>query len=79
LPEEERALINELIAWWYPSEDFDRHTFFNYSTCAHQYGSKNDQIITDKYLSWFEKIEKGQLDHWKNDHYGRLAYIIIAD
>jgi len=27
----------------------------------------------------FEKLEKGDLENWRNDHSGRLAYIILAD
>jgi len=31
------------------------------------------------YLPLIEKAQAGELDEWKNDHYGRLALIIISD
>jgi len=40
---------------------------------------KNDKLITDKFLSQFERMEKGEIEHWRDFHYGRLAYILIAD
>jgi len=30
-------------------------------------------------MSWYDKLAKGQLEHWKNDHHGRLAIIIIGE
>lgn len=39
----------------------------------------NDQLIIDKYQPWLEKGEKGELEHWKKDHYGRLAFVLILD
>ena len=36
-------------------------------------------MIRDKYQSWLEKSEKGELENWKEDHFGRLALLIIND
>ena len=41
--------------------------------------SGNDQFIIDKWQSWHERLSRGELDHWKEDHYGRLAYCIMLD
>ena len=38
-----------------------------------------DQTIRDKFLNLYEQIVSGELDHWKQDHIGRLAQIIVLD
>jgi len=66
-------------SFWFPGEKNDRHRYAAKECFQLHFSNKSDKVITDKYLSWFEKLEKGELENWRNDHDGRLAYIIIAD
>jgi len=68
-----------LFDFWFPPAGADRHYSIPKELMSLHFSSKNDELIREKFLSLFEKIEKGELEHWRNDHNGRLAYIIIAD
>ena len=66
-------------SFWFPGEKNDRHRYAAKECFQLHFSNKSDKVITDKYLSWFEKLEGGLLENWRNDHDGRLAYCIICD
>jgi len=76
LPSGERAAIEELLNSWYPGTGYNRHFY----PCQEALTMlMDDRQVTTKFESWFAKLEQGQLENWRNDHQGRLAYIILGD
>lgn len=67
-----------MISYWY-TEGYDRQTYYNAELAKHHADENEDKVISENFMSWYDKVEKGELEHWKNDHYGRLALIIICD
>ena len=38
-----------------------------------------DQILKEKFENEIKELREGKREHWKKDHYGRLAYLLLAD
>jgi len=59
-----------VIAFWYIPKGFDRHSYWSQEAIRFQMRTlaETDKAITDNFLKWFEKLEKDELEHWKEDH-----------
>lgn len=79
LPQDDRILINEVIDFWFPPFENNRHMFVGEDTMSLHFSNKNDQIIRAKFMTAYLNLSRGLYEAWRNDNDGRLAYIIIAD
>ena len=81
LPEIDQRMIMELIEYCWPPEGNNRHLYPFDEVYERQFqqDEEKDAFIATNYLPLVEKAKEGELDAWKQDHYGRLALIIISD
>jgi len=59
LPQNHRILINEIIDFWWPPFENNRHFFVGEETMSLHFSSKNDKLIREKFLTAFSNLEKG--------------------
>ena len=81
LSDQDQASINAIIQYWYPFADWDRDTSNRDGMMKVWYGggAEIDADITQKFKADLEAAGNGEREHWLNDHFGVLAYIILTD
>ena len=70
-----------MLNFWYPWADWDRHSTSQPEALKIWFGGgpEIDAALTQMFKADLEAISAGQNEHWKNDHLGKLAYIIVCD
>ena len=66
------------MEFWYPPKSWSRHLSTS-SEAGKVHFSGDDKVIIEKFQPLYEKAAKGELSHWLDDHYGRLALILLMD
>lgn len=81
ISEEEREIIDEILAFWFPPLGWDRHTSASKETIELHWAPNPevDKFIKINYEFVLNHIQRGELDHWVKDRNGALVYIICAD
>lgn len=76
----EQADWVEVLDFWFPERsrpDLDARTHQGYWMWRMRGGA--DGEIVSRFTELTERAQRGELDHWANDPFGRLALIIVLD
>ena len=74
----ERMIITSVLDLWY-EKGADRNTGVSKEKMFKWFGKSFDEPIAKQFSEVIPKLRAGEYEHWKHDHDGRLAYIIIGD
>ncbi|KAL4506530.1 hypothetical protein ABPG72_000101 [Tetrahymena utriculariae] len=81
MEQKDNEMIKKILDYWFIPADWDRHTRPSpEASKRHFYGGQEvDEYIINNFSHLFDQLQNNQLEHWKKDHQGRLAYIIASD
>ncbi|KAL4459947.1 hypothetical protein ABPG74_003473 [Tetrahymena malaccensis] len=81
MDQKDNQVIKHILDYWFIPSDWDRHTRTSPEATKRYFqgGQEVDQYIIHNFSFLFDQIQNNQLEHWKKDHNGRLAYIIACD
>lgn len=69
------------MSYWFIPLDWDRHHYpSNEAANRHFNGGKEvDDYLTQRFADDLEQVAQGKYDHWKENHHGALAFIILCN
>ena len=81
ISDDHRELIEDILKFWFPPDDWDRHSTTSKAALRRQWtkDEKVDTFLADNYEELLDEVAEEELEHWKNDMQGRLAYILLCD
>ncbi|EAR90938.3 transmembrane protein, putative (macronuclear) [Tetrahymena thermophila SB210] len=81
MDQKDSEVIKKILDYWFIPADWDRHSRTSPEASKRHFfgGQEVDQYIINNFSHLFDQIKNKQLEHWKKDHFGRLAYIITCD